>query len=75
MSGATYFVRECPTCGRRLQIRLEYLGHVVACQHCNGKFAATDPALASEPVSESAELLSRVDQLLASSATQRVRPR
>ncbi len=42
MPGATYFVQECPTCGRRLQIRLEYLGKRVVCQHCQGTFAAAD---------------------------------
>ena len=26
MSKATYFVQECPTCGRDLEIRVEYLG-------------------------------------------------
>ena len=44
MPGATYFVQECPTCGRCLQIRVEYLGKRVACQHCQGKFLAADPA-------------------------------
>ncbi len=32
MSNPTYFVQECPTCGRRLQIRVEYLGKRVVCQ-------------------------------------------
>ncbi len=75
MSRATYFVQECPTCGRRLQVRLEYLGRVVACQHCNGKFEASDPALAPDPLATSAELLTRADELLASADTLRVRPR
>jgi hypothetical protein len=26
MSSSTYFVQECPICGRQLQIRVEYLG-------------------------------------------------
>ena len=26
MPGGTYFVQECPTCGRSLQVRVEYLG-------------------------------------------------
>ena len=43
MPNATYFVQECPTCGRRLQIRVEYLGKRVVCQHCQGKFVAMDP--------------------------------
>jgi hypothetical protein len=26
MAGVTYFIQECPTCGRRLQVRVIYLG-------------------------------------------------
>jgi len=40
---STYFVQECPTCGRRLQIRVEYLGKSVVCQHCRGRLTACDP--------------------------------
>ena len=74
MSGATYFVQECPTCSRRLQVRLEYLGRTVACEHCNGHFEATDPALGKN-ISDSAELLLRADELLATVETARARPR
>jgi hypothetical protein len=42
MSNPTYFVQECPTCGRRLQIRVEYLGKRVVCQHCQGHLIAAD---------------------------------
>ena len=65
MFPATYFVQECPICGRNLQVRLEYLGRHVACQHCRGQFVASDPA--TRPVSSwltGGDLLSRVDQLL-----------
>ena len=66
MSMATYFVQECPTCGRRLQIRLKYLGRAVQCQHCEAEFQAFDAATIQAPVSDSsAELLARVDELLA----------
>ena len=74
MSGATYFVQECPTCSRRLQVRLEYLGRTVTCEHCNGRFEATDPAM-GQSISDSAELLLRADELLASVETRRVLPR
>ena len=74
MSGATYFVQECPTCSRRLQVRLEYLGKTVACQHCNGRFEAADPAMVKD-ISDSAELLLRAEELLASADTTRVKPR
>lgn len=40
MTGATFFVRSCPTCGRMLEIRIELLGRVVACQHCSAQFRA-----------------------------------
>jgi hypothetical protein len=69
VSNPTYFVQECPTCGRRLQIRVEYLGRRVVCQHCQGKLVATDPAsirLAS--ANDGSSLLRRADQLLASIA-------
>ena len=37
MAGVTYFVQECPTCGRRLQVRVIYLGKRVACRHCGAQ--------------------------------------
>ncbi len=42
MSKSTYFVQECPTCGRALHIRVEHLGKQVACQHCGGHLIAQD---------------------------------
>jgi DNA-directed RNA polymerase subunit M/transcription elongation factor TFIIS len=64
LRGATYFLRECPTCGRKLQIRVEYLGKRVACRHCHAEFEATDPKMASRP-SDSGSILERAEQLLA----------
>lgn len=64
MRGATYFLRECPTCGRKLQIRVEYLGKRVACRHCHAAFEATDPMLMPRP-SESDSILERAELLLA----------
>ena len=68
MSSATYFVQECPTCGRQLQIRVEYLGRTVVCQHCRGRLVATDPAGHRYPAIRQAsdELLRRADELLRS---------
>jgi hypothetical protein len=66
MSHTTFFVQECPTCGRRLQIRVVYLGKRLYCQHCGGPFLAADSAaspLRSEPAS--ARLLERAEELLA----------
>jgi DNA-directed RNA polymerase subunit RPC12/RpoP len=65
MPNPTYFVQECPTCGRRLQIRVEYLGRKVVCQHCRGQLVACDPASNRYPeLSQSDELLRRAEQLL-----------
>ncbi|MGY8768001.1 MAG: hypothetical protein ACKVH8_06135 [Pirellulales bacterium] len=38
----THFIQQCPTCGRRLQVKLAYLGKKVACQHCQAPFIAQD---------------------------------
>lgn len=65
MSHPLYFVQECPTCGRSLQIRVSYLGRRVICQHCNGPFQACDPASAAYPPCDSGpDLLRRADELL-----------
>ena len=67
MPGATYYVQECPTCGRNLQIRVEYLGKRVVCQHCKARFLACDPSSAAYPPEESSlSLLARADQLIES---------
>ena len=69
MAVVTYFIQECPTCGRRLQVRVTHLGKRVACRHCSAQFAACDPQLPESPTSESGvTLLERVDQLLEASA-------
>lgn len=67
-SRATYFVQECPTCGRSLQVRVEYLGKSVKCQHCCASFRATDPSLHGQNLEadSSDSILARVEQLLAS---------
>lgn len=65
MAKLTYFVQECPTCGRGLEVRVEYLGKRVACQHCGGRFTAKDPAMMGDATPESQDaLLARVDRLL-----------
>ena len=70
MAGITYFVQECPTCGRRVQVRVNYLGKRVACRHCGAPFAACDPQSPDYPPADSSiALLARVDQLLEASAS------
>ncbi len=66
MTHSTYFVQECPTCGRALHIRVEYLGRQLNCQHCRGKLEATDPDATEQPVT-SMSLLQRADDLLSRS--------
>ncbi len=61
MSRSTYFVQECPTCGRSLQVSVEYLGKQLVCQHCHGRFEARDPSN-TRPSSDA--LLRRADELL-----------
>ena len=70
MAGITYFVQECPTCGRRLQVRIIYLGKRVACHHCSAQFTACDPQSPEYPPFDSSlALLARADQLLEASAS------
>lgn len=65
MSRATFFVRECPTCGRMLQIRVEYLGRLLVCEHCRGGFEATDPdQCATSRGSNGSYALNRAEKLL-----------
>ena len=68
MSQTTYFLQACPTCGRKLQIRVAYLGRSVVCQHCQGPFIATDPASTPEVDLSSSAILRRADQLLESAS-------
>ncbi|UUO05063.1 response regulator [Blastopirellula sp. J2-11] len=51
MSIVTYFIQQCPTCGRRLQVRINDLGRPVSCQHCHAEFTASDPSIPSQPIS------------------------
>ena len=76
MANTTYFVQECPTCGRNLQIRVEYLGKEVICQHCDASFEACDPTSAAYPPSESGiALLIRAEELLGTEVGPPLRPR
>lgn len=72
---ATFFVQECPTCGRQLQIRLELLGRTIACPQCDALIEACDSTLKSAQPHDSAELLLRADELLATADARRNAPR
>lgn len=76
MSNPTFFVQECPTCGRRLQIRVEHLGRKVVCQHCQGHFIAADSAnCPCDCVELGNALLRRADELLETVAQRKPQPR
>jgi hypothetical protein len=65
MSRSTYFVQECPTCGRNLQIRVQYLGKQVVCQHCGARFEAYDASSGDyPPPGSSLSVLARAEELL-----------
>jgi predicted RNA-binding Zn-ribbon protein involved in translation (DUF1610 family) len=76
MPNSTYFIQECPTCGRRLQIRVEYLGRKVTCPHCHGQLVAIDPARAKIDSADCGNaLLRRAEKLLQTVAEQKGAPR
>jgi hypothetical protein len=70
MAEAMYFLQECPTCGRNLRIRVEYLGKSVVCQHCHRSLVARDPAAAG-PGADG--LLARAAELIDIAEQQRPR--
>ncbi|TWT90036.1 hypothetical protein Mal64_04190 [Pseudobythopirellula maris] len=63
MPRAVYFLKECPTCGRSLQVRVEYLGKKVACQHCSATFRANEDANDKIETNDDA-LLRRAEELI-----------
>lgn len=75
MSETAYFVQECPTCGRRLHIRVEYLGRVVVCNHCRGKLLASDRPEDPPPSDSGIGLMMRADELLELVEQRKARPR
>ena len=74
MSRATFFIQSCPTCGRRLQVRVECLGKSVGCPHCGGKFNAADPANRILPPVSGTSILDRAEELLDSTNVRKAHP-
>jgi hypothetical protein len=67
MPRIAYYYQDCPTCGRSLQVRVEYLGRLLCCPHCRGEFRAADSANA--PVAadgRGVNLIDRANELLES---------
>jgi hypothetical protein len=75
MSNPTYFVQECPTCGRTLQIRVEYLGRKVVCQHCQGALTAADPNMRCDCGESRKSLLLRAEELLSTVSLRKTQSR
>ena len=67
MSTAMFFVQQCPTCGRRLRVCVEYLGKQIQCRHCRGTLVARDPENDPSWGDSQSALMRRVDELLAMS--------
>ena len=76
MSQSTFFVQECPTCGRQVQIRVVHLGRRVVCNHCQGFFEARDRTIYNvEYPRDESPILRRANQLLETVEHPRTLPR
>ncbi len=64
MVSMTYFLQNCPVCGRPSQVRVTYLGKRVTCAHCRGEFVARDPDAAPDHASRETDLMLRAARLL-----------
>lgn len=58
------FSNECPTCGRRVEIRASLLGCTVACQHCGAEFTANPNEDLINRSDSGDDLLERVERAL-----------
>lgn len=75
MSRSLYYVQQCPTCGRQLEVRVTYLGRNVVCRHCRGAFTASEPDSAPPAHDSSESILLRANELLESAETMKRPPR
>lgn len=64
MPSSVFYVQPCPACGRSLQVRVDYLGKAVACQHCQASFVAQQKTEAPRASESGVALLDRADELL-----------
>lgn len=69
MPRSTYYVQECPTCGRNLQVRVEYLGRLIVCQHCGARFEACQSD-GLDPLPSQSALMQRAEELISASESQ-----
>lgn len=76
MPRSIFYVQECPTCGRNLQVRVEYLGRLIVCQHCEARFEASHSSDESaEGVLAGSSLMQRAEALISASESQISRSR
>lgn len=64
MASSTFYIQPCPACGRSLQVRVDYLGKGISCQHCEASFVAQQASRAPRPSESGIALLDRADELL-----------
>jgi len=69
-SRATFFIQQCPTCGRKVRVCVEYLGLEIQCRHCHAVFTACDPDSAPLHSDSNLTLMQRVDELLGPESTE-----
>ena len=75
MADSAFFVQECPTCGRSLRVRVEYLGKRLICQHCRGSLMAHGPGGPHLPADDRQGLLARAGELIDRAERRLARPR
>lgn len=64
MPSSVYYVQSCPACSRRLQVRVDYLGKAIRCQHCNAQLVAQQESAPVAPSESGLALMDRADELL-----------
>lgn len=64
MANSVFYVQPCPACGRNLQVRVDYLGKGIACQHCQASFVAQQATRTPSPSESGLALMDRADELL-----------
>jgi len=76
MSWNTFFIQNCSTCGRRLQIKIVDLGKELLCQHCGAKIVAKDSHNESAAMLDSvSHWIEIADEVLAADSASGRRPK
>lgn len=64
MASGTFFVRSCPTCNRRLEVRVELLGREVECVHCGAGFTANEETTQQQDDQRIEQVLARAQRYI-----------